>query len=156
MSQVAPIPAGYPALSPGLAIDGAADAIEFYKNVLGAEERMRMPGPHGEIMHAELKIGDSVFMVNDRMPGFDDPKAVGGSPVNMYVYVPDVDNTFRRAVSSGATTSREPKDQFYGDRCGSFVDPWGHHWTVATHVEDVPPAEMDKRMKEAMSAGAAS
>ncbi|MEU2036929.1 VOC family protein [Nocardia amamiensis] len=150
MSDVKPIPEGYPVVSPGLAIDGAAAAIEFYKNVFGATERMRMPGPEGKIAHCELMFGNSVVMLGDPAPDMDflDPKTVGGSPVNLYVYVEDADAAFAAALSAGAKELTPMTTQFYGDRSGSFVDPWGHRWTVATHVEDVPPEEMDRRMAE--------
>ncbi|MBF6300409.1 VOC family protein [Nocardia amamiensis] len=150
MSDVKPIPEGYPVVSPGLAIDGAAAAIEFYKNVFGATERMRMPGPEGKIAHCELMFGNSVVMLGDPAPDMDflDPKTVGGSPVNLYVYVEDADAAFAAALSAGAKELTPMTTQFYGDRSGSFEDPWGHRWTVATHVEDVPPEEMDRRMAE--------
>ncbi|MBF6186609.1 MULTISPECIES: VOC family protein [Nocardia] len=150
MSDVKPVPDGYPAVSPGLAIDGAAAAIDFYKQVLGATERMRMPRPDGKIAHCELLVGESVVMLGDPAPdmGFFDPKAVGGTPVNLHVYVRDVDEAFRQAMEAGAKEIAPVGNQFYGDRTGSFEDPWGHRWTVATHVEDVPPDEMDRRMAE--------
>ncbi|MEV6326026.1 VOC family protein [Nocardia sp. NPDC051787] len=150
MSDVKPIPEGYPVVSPGLAIDGAAAAVEFYKNVLGATERMRMPGPGGKIAHCELMFGNSVVMLGDPAPDMDflDPKTVGGTPVNLYVYVEDADAAFAAALNAGAKELTPMTTQFYGDRSGSFEDPWGHRWTVATHVEDVPPEEMDRRMAE--------
>ncbi|WP_067474534.1 VOC family protein [Nocardia amamiensis] len=150
MSDVKPIPEGYPVVSPGLAIDGAAAAVEFYKNVFGATERMRMPGPEGKIAHCELMFGNSVVMLGDPAPDMDflDPKTVGGTPVNLYVYVQDADAAFAAALSAGAKELTAMTTQFYGDRSGSFEDPWGHRWTVATHVEDVPPEEMDRRMAE--------
>jgi len=148
MSGVSAVPEGYPSISAGLAIDGAADAIEFYKTVLGATERMRMPGPNQTVMHCELLVGDSVLMIGDSAPdiGFPDPKAVGGTPVNLYVYVTDADDAFSAALAGGATSLTPLADQFYNDRTGSFIDPWGHQWTVATHVEDVEPEEMQRRM----------
>ncbi|WP_454199097.1 VOC family protein [Nocardia sp. Marseille-Q1738] len=150
MSDVKPIPEGYPVVSPGLAIEGAAAAIEFYKNVFGATERMRMPGPGGKIAHCELMFGNSVVMLGDPAPDMDflDPKTVGGTPVNLYVYVEDADAAFAAALNAGAKELTPMTTQFYGDRSGSFEDPWGHRWTVATHVEDVPPEEMDRRMAE--------
>ncbi|MGQ4599850.1 VOC family protein [Nocardia sp. R6R-6] len=150
MSDVKPIPEGYPVVSPGLAIDGAAAAVDFYKNVFGATERMRMPGPDGKIAHCELMFGDSVVMLGDPAPdmNFLDPKTVGGTPVNLHVYVEDADAAFATALAAGATELAPMTAQFYGDRSGSFEDPWGHRWTVATHVEDVPPQEMDRRMAE--------
>ncbi|WP_433756058.1 VOC family protein [Nocardia sp. CA-135398] len=150
MSDVKPIPEGYPVVSPGLAIDGAAAAIDFYKNIFGASERMRMPGPDGKIAHCELTFGNSLIMVGDPAPDMDflDPKTVGGTPVNLYVYVEDADAAFNAALAAGAKELTPMTTQFYGDRSGAFEDPWGHRWTVATHVEDVPPDEMDRRMAE--------
>ncbi|VFA96746.1 VOC family protein [Nocardia cyriacigeorgica] len=150
MSDVSPIPEGYPRLSPGLAVDGAAEAIEFYKKVFGATERMRMPRQDGKIMHCELLVGDSVIMLGDPAPEmkFLDPKTIGGTPVNFNIYVPDADAAFDAAIAAGATELMPMENQFYGDRTGSFTDPWGHQWTVATHVEDVAPEEMERRMAE--------
>ncbi|MEU7633950.1 VOC family protein [Nocardia sp. NPDC049220] len=150
MSDVKPVPEGYPVVSPGLSIDGAAAAIDFYKNVFGATERMRMPGPDGTIAHCELMFGDSVVMLGDPAPdmGFLDPKTIGGTPVNLYVYVEDADAAFAAALAAGATELTAMTTHFYGDRSGAFEDPWGHRWTVATHVEEVPPDEMDRRMAE--------
>lgn len=154
MGNVKPIPDGYPQVTPYLYIDGAAGAIEFYSKVFGAKERMRMPAPGGKIGHAEIQIGDSVIMLADEYPEMDvrSPKAVGGTPVTMSVYVEDVDSVFERAVKEGAKALRPVEDQFYGDRSGQFEDPFGHRWSVATHVEDVPPDEMAKRAAEAMGA----
>ncbi|MFE3444802.1 VOC family protein [Nocardia sp. NPDC059180] len=150
MSDVSPIPEGYPRICPGLAIDGAAEAIEFYKKILGATERMRMPGQDGKIAHCELQVGDSVLMLGDPAPELDfrDPKTVGGTPVNFNVYVPDSDAAYNAAIAAGATAIRPVETQFYGDRSGTFADPWGHQWTVATHVEDVAPDEMERRMAQ--------
>ncbi|MFE7802834.1 VOC family protein [Nocardia sp. NPDC057440] len=150
MSDVKPVPDGYPVVSPGLAIDGAAAAIDFYKQIFGASERMRMPGPDGKIAHCELMFGESVVMLGDPAPdmGFLDPKTVGGTPVNLHVYVADADAAYTAALAGGAKQLTPMADQFYGDRSGSFEDPWGHRWTVATHIEDVPPEEMDRRMAE--------
>ena len=145
--MVQPIPEGYPRVIPYLIIDGASDAIDFYRSVLGATERMRMAGPDGRVGHAELQIGDSVVMLADEHPdiGAVGPKTVGGSPVSLHVYVEDVDGVFAKAIESGAEQLQPVTDQFYGDRSGGFKDPFGHHWHVATHVEDVPPDEMEKR-----------
>lgn len=153
MANVKPIPAGYPRVSPYLSVDDAGAAIDFYGKVLDAKKRVRMPGPEGKIGHAELEIGDSLIMLADEHPeiGFRGPKAVGGTPVTISVYVEDVDNVFERALDAGATSLRPVEDQFYGDRSGQFEDPFGHRWNVSTHVEDVPPGEMEKRMAEAMS-----
>jgi PhnB protein len=152
--SVKPIPDGYPRVSAYLIIDGASDAIDFYKDVLGASERMRMGDPSGKVGHAELAIGDSVIMLADEYPEMDavGPKTVGGTPVTMSVYVEDVDATFDRAVKAGAKALRPVENQFYGDRSGQFLDPFGHRWTVASHIEDVPPDEMAKRA-EAMGSG---
>ncbi|WP_306359410.1 VOC family protein [Nocardia sp. CC227C] len=148
MSDVTPIPEGYPVVSPALAIDGAAQAIDFYKRVFGAAERFRMPGPEGKVAHCELMFGDSVVMIGDPAPdmGFLDPKAVGGTPVNLYTYVEDADAAHAAALAAGAKELQAPETQFYGDRTAMFEDPWGHRWTVSTHVEDVSPEEMEKRM----------
>jgi len=147
MASVQPIPDEYPRVSPYLCVDGAADAITFYGDVFGATERMRMPGPGGTVGHAELQIGDSVVMLSDPYPaaGVQSPRAYGGTPVTISVYVEDVDATFARALAAGATALREVADQFYGDRTGQFMDPFGHRWSVSTHVEDVPPEEMARR-----------
>jgi PhnB protein len=153
MAGVNSIPDGYPRVSPHLSVVGAADAIEFYKRVLGASERMRMGAPNGAIAHAEIQIGDSVIMIGEEMPGGTDPspRTLGGSPVALFVYVEDVDDVFERATEAGATTVSEPEDHFYGDRVAMFDDPFGHRWNIATHIEDVPPDEMERRAAEAMS-----
>ena len=150
-----PIPDGYPRVMPHLIVDDAAAAIDFYASVLGATERMRMPAPEDKVGHAELQVGDSVVMLADEFPGMDarGPKAVGGTPVTLYVYVEDVDSVFERAVQAGAKALRPVEDRFYGDRSGQFEDPFGHRWDVATHVEDVPPEEMAERAAAAMSGG---
>ncbi len=152
MANVQPIPEGYPQVTPYLCVDGAAAAIDFYGAVFGATERMRMPGPDGRIGHAELQLGDSVIMLADESPeiGFRSPKAIGGSPVTLSVYADDVDAVVARAEQAGATVLRPVEDQFYGDRSGEFEDPFGHRWSVATHVEDVSPEEMGRRAAEAM------
>lgn len=148
MAEVKPVPDGYPRIIPSLTVDGAADAIEFYRRVLGAEVRMRMDGPDGKVGHAELTLGDSVLMLSDEFPdmGFRAPGAVGGSPVMVNMYLPDVDDAFARALAAGAKELRPVADQFYGDRSGQFEDPWGHRWNVATHVEDVSEEEMARRV----------
>ena len=149
---VQPIPEGYPRVTPYLCIDGAAAAIDFYGTVLGTTERMRMPSPGGKIGHAELQLGDSVIMLSDEMPdmGAVSPKTVGGSPVTLSVYVEDVDDVVARAEQAGATVLTPVDNQFYGDRSGQFEDPFGHRWNIATHVEDVSPEDMGKRMAEMM------
>ena len=153
MADVKPIPDEYPRVTPYLCVDGAAEAIEFYTKVLGAKERMRMPGPDGKLGHAEIQIGEAIVMLADEAPEmeFRSPKAIGGTPVTIHVYVEDADAVFEAAVAAGASGLRAVEDQFYGDRSGQFEDPFGHRWNVATHVEDVPPDEMEKRMAEMMS-----
>jgi PhnB protein len=153
--MVKPIPDEYPRVSAYLIVDGAADAIAFYQDVFGMTERMRMDGPDGRVGHAELQVGDSVVMLADEFPdmGAKGPKAYGGSPVNVMVYVEDVDAVVDKAVGLGAEVTRPVEDQFYGDRLGQIVDPWGHHWSVATHVEDVSPEEMRRRGEEMAAEG---
>jgi PhnB protein len=148
MADVKPIPEGYPRVTPYLIVDGAAAAIDFYTEVLGATERMRMPGPGGKIGHAEIELGGSMIMLADEHPEMDavGPKTVGGTPVTLHTYVEDVDDTFKRAIDAGAKELRGVEDKFYGDRSGYFEDPFGHKWSVASHVEDVSEEEMEKRM----------
>ena len=147
MTSVEPVPTGYPTISPYLCVDGAADAIGFYEKVFGAVEALRLAEPGGRIGHAELKIGDSVVMLSDEYPdrGIVGPKKIGGTPVTLSVYVPDVDATFARAMANGARELRPVADQFYGDRSGQFLDPFGHRWSVATHIEDVSADELKRR-----------
>jgi PhnB protein len=149
LSDVQPIPETYPRVSPHLSVAGAAEAIEFYSSVFGATERMRMPMPDGAIAHAEIQIGDSVLMIGDEVPGGSDPspKTLGGSPVALFVYVEDVDDVYERALQLGARSVQAPEDHFYGDRVAMFDDPFGHRWNVATHIEDVAPAEMQQRAR---------
>jgi PhnB protein len=143
-----PVPDDYPRVTPYLYIDGARAAINFYANVLGAVERMTMPGPGDRVGHAELTIGDSVIMLADEFPdmGARGPRSIGGTPVALHVYVEDVDATFDRAIKAGATALRPVEDKFYGDRGGEFEDPFGHRWSIATHIEDLSPEEMQERM----------
>jgi PhnB protein len=149
-----PMPDRYRRVTPALVVEGAAKALEFYAEVFGATERMRTPGQGGTIAHAEIEIGDSVVMIEDASPymGTKAPPASGleGSPVALFIYVEDVDAVMAHAVELGATQERPPQDQFYGDRDGHIVDPFGHRWTVATHVEDVEPDEMMRRMADLM------
>jgi PhnB protein len=147
MPNVNPIPEGYPQVMPYLTVDGASAAIDFYTTVFGAKERLRMPAPEGKVGHAELEIGDSVVMLADAVAdmGNQTPAALGGTPVTVMVYVADVDAVFDRALKAGASEERKVENQFYGDRAGQFVDPFGHKWFVATHVEDVTPEEVAKR-----------
>jgi PhnB protein len=144
------IPEGYHSVTPYLVIDGAAKALDFYKKVFGATEVMRMQDPNGRIGHAEIKIGDSHIMLADEYPekGYRGPTSLGGAAVSLMVYVDDADTIFKQALASGAQELQPMKDQFYGDRSGSLKDPFGHLWTIATHVEDIPPAEMEQRAKE--------
>jgi PhnB protein len=155
--MVNPIPDGYPRVTPYLIVDGGSAAIDFYTSVLGATERMRMPAPEDKVGHAELEIGDSVIMLADEAPDMDarGPRAVGGTPVSLHVYVEDADSVFERAVQAGAKALRPVEDRFYGDRSGSFEDPFGHQWHVATHVEDIPADEMKERAAAASSTGQA-
>jgi PhnB protein len=147
-----PIPAGYRRVTPCLIVRGGDTALEFYAAVFGATERMRFPGPDGSVAHAEIEIGDSVVIVEEESPyrGTQAPPAGGlpGTPVFQFLYVADVDATVATAVEHGATLVRKPETQFYGDRDAYVVDPFGHGWTVASHVEDVPPDELMRRMAE--------
>lgn len=149
---VNPIPEGYSAVTPYLVMQGASAAIDYYKKVFGATERMRMPAPGGMIGHAEIQVGGSVIMLADEFPqmGFRGPKAVGGTPVSLMLYVPNVDEVFKRAIDAGAKELRPVADQFYGDRMGTLEDPFGHVWSIGTHVEDVSPDEMRRRSAEMM------
>ena len=153
-----PIPEGYSTLSAYLAVDDAAKAIEFYKRAFGAKERTRMDAPGGKIGHAELEIGDSVVMLSDPFPQArsKSPKELGGTTVGIMMYVEDVDEAVRQAVDAGATVTMEPDDMFWGDRFGSVEDPFGHSWSLATHVEDLSPEEIAERGKAAMAAMAES
>ena len=155
MADVRAIPEGYPQVTPYLIVDGANAAIGFYTETFGAKERMRMDGPGGTVGHAELEIGDGLVMLADENPemGARSPKSVGGTPVTISVYVEDVDAVFEAALAAGAAELRAVENQFYGDRSGQFEDPFGHHWDVSSHVEDVAPEEMAKRAEAAMSAG---
>ena len=152
-----PIPDGYRTATPYLIVKGAADAIEFYKRAFGATELLRMADPQGRVGHAEIKIGDSVIMLADEHPsmGYRSPRSLGGSSVSILLYLEDVDGVFERAVKTGAKAQRPVMDQFYGDRSGTLEDPFGHVWTIATHVEDVEPEEMKRRAEAAMKSAAA-
>ena len=147
-----PIPDRYRRITPFLVVEGATQALEFYAEAFGATERMRIPGPGGTVAHAEIEIGDSVVMLEDASPymGTKAPPAGGfdGSPAGLFLYVEDVDAVIDRAVKLGAKLERPATDQFYGDRDGHIIDPFGHSWTIATHVEDVAPEEMMRRMGE--------
>jgi PhnB protein len=150
MSKVKPIPDGMRSVTPHLICAGAADAIEFYKKAFGAVEEARIPGPGGKLMHAMIRIGDSAVMLVDEMPewGALGPKALKGSPVTVHLYVENADATFERAVKAGAKVTMPIADQFWGDRYGKLEDPFGHHWSVATHVRDVSAEEMQQAMKK--------
>jgi PhnB protein len=145
--MVNPIPEDYPRVTPYLIVDDGAAAIDFYKSVLGAGERMRMAGPDGKVGHAELNIGDSVIMLADEFPDFGarSPRSIGGSPVGIHLYVEGVDALANRAIAAGAKVVRPVQDQFYGDRNGTLEDPFGHIWHISTHIEDVPPEELSRR-----------
>ena len=157
MASVKPIPEGFHSVTPYLFVRTAATRNRLLQNVFGATEIVRMPGPNGRIMHAELRIGDSIVMLADENPqtGMMSPQTVGGFSVGLHVYVENVDAVIQKAVESGAKALRPIKDQFYGDRSGSVLDPFGHMWSVATHIEEVSPEEMKKRMA-AMSQAAGS
>jgi len=151
-AKPSPIPDSYRRITPSLTVQGAAKALEFYTSVFSASERMRFPGPGGTIAHAEIQIGDSVVIVEDEDPqrGTTAPPAGGlpGSPASLFIYVEDVDAVIAHAERLGATVQRPAQDQFYGDRDGHIIDPFGHGWTVASHVEDVAPGEMMRRMAQ--------
>ena len=153
--KVKPIPKGYHSATPYLIVNGAAKAIEFYKQAFGATELMRFPGPGGKLMHAEIKVGDSPIMLADEAPEMDakSPQSFGGTPVGIMLYVPDVDATFKQAVAAGAKVAKPVQDQFYGDRSGTLIDPFGHKWTIGTHKEDVRSDEMQRRFQEMMKKG---
>ena len=150
-SQAKPIPQGYRSVTPYLTLNDAARALDFYKRAFGAQEIMRMDGPNGKIGHAEIKIGDSMIMLGDEMPGSGarSPQSLGGTTGGVFLYVENVDTFFKQAVAAGAKAESQPADMFWGDRYGRLKDPFGHSWAVATHKEDVAPAEMSKRMQEA-------
>lgn len=152
MTEPNPISDQYRRITPSLIVDGAAKAMEFYAEVFGTTERSRIPGPGGTIVHAEIVLGDSVVILADPFPPMGTkapaPGGLEGSPVSLYVYVEDVDGTVARAVELGAKLVRAPENQFYGERDGFFIDPFGHGWTVASHVEDVTPEEMLRRMSQ--------
>jgi PhnB protein len=144
------IPEGFRGATPYLCVRGGAAAIEFYTEAFGATELMRLAEPDGRIGHAEIRIGDATIMLSDEYPEMEivSPQSLGGTPVLIHLYVEDVDALFARAVTAGAIVKRTPADQFYGDRSGTLVDPFGHRWMLATHKEDVSSAEMQKRYEE--------
>lgn len=153
--MVKPIPDEYPRVMPYVIVDGANAAIQFYGEVLGTTERMRLLMPDGRVGHAELELGNSLIMLADENPDMEirGPRAIGGTPVTLHVYVEDADGVFRQAIERGARSLRAVENQFYGDRSGQFEDPFGHRWNVATHVEDVPEDEMARRAAAASAAG---
>jgi PhnB protein len=151
--SVKPIPEGYHTLTPFLTVRNAERAIEFYKQAFGAQERGVAKGPDGKVMHAEVKIGDSVIMLSDEYPEFGSlsPQSVGGSPMGLHIYIENVDAAFDRAVKAGAQVEMPVADQFWGDRYGKLKDPFGHKWSIATHVKDMSADEMKRSMDDAMS-----
>lgn len=153
-NQVKAIPEGYHTITPHLIVDDAHEAIEFYKKAFGAKELYRLAGPDDSIGHAELQIGDSRIMLADesQMIGTESPNTLGGCPVSLILYVENVDAAFNQAVQAGAKIKGELKDQFWGDRSGSLEDPFGHRWSLASHIEDVAPSDLEKRMKDMMAA----
>jgi len=155
MANVKPIPEGYSSVVPYISVKGASDAIAFYREAFGAEELLRMPMPDGKVGHAEIKIGDSIVMMSDEMPSmpgqpgvFRAPKAAGLATGALFLYVGDADASFDRAIKAGCTVRTPLTDMFWGDRYGQVIDPFGQTWAIATHIEDVPPAEIGKRQKE--------
>ena len=152
-----PIPEGFHTVTPALVVNDAAKAIEFYKKAFGAQELVRMPSPDGKIMHAELKIGDSIIFLSDEMPmpgSIKSPQTLGGSTAMLNVYVPNVDELFKQAIAAGGKEAMPVTDQFWGDRYGSLVDPFGHSWGLATHKEDLSPAEMGERAQQFFASAA--
>jgi PhnB protein len=152
-THVKPIPEGYHSVTPYITVDNGARAIEFYQKAFGAKEIVRMNGPDGKVAHAEIRIGDSVVMLADEMPGMGNrsPKSVGGTTGGIFLYVQDVDTAYKQAIAAGGQQETAPADMFWGDRYGRLKDPFGHSWSLATHKEDVAPAEMEKRMKAEMA-----
>ncbi len=151
-SATTPIPADMNTITPHLVCAGAAEAIDWYVRALGAVELMRLPAPDGKLMHASLRIGNSTIMLNDEAPewGAMGPKSLGGSPVTLHYYVENVDAAFQRAVDAGATSKMAPEDMFWGDRYGVLIDPWGHSWSMATHLQDYSPEEIQANMAKMM------
>jgi PhnB protein len=152
--HASPIPRGYHAVTPYLSVRNAAQALDFYQRAFGAEEVMRMNDPQGTLSHAEIKIGDSIVMLAEESAssGLRSPQSLGGSTVSIFLYLNDVDTTFKQAISAGAKSQQPLEDMFWGDRYGRVTDPFGHSWSLATHIEDVAPEEMQKRAQQAMKA----
>jgi PhnB protein len=142
-----PIPPGFHTITPSLTVRNGAEAIEFYKKALGAEERMRMAGPDGKITHAELKIGDSIIFLNDEVMGCKSPDTLGGSASSLYLYVPDVDKSFKQAIDAGGKATMPVTDMFWGDRFGGFIDPYGHNWGLSTHTQEMTEQELEEGAK---------
>ncbi len=155
-TTIKPIPDGFHTVTPYLVVQGAAEALEFYKQAFAAVELFRLDAPGGAIAHAEFKIGDSAFMISDENPQCSDvsPKTLGGTPVKLHLYVSDTDAVFAAAIKAGATETMPPTDQFWGDRMGGVADPFGHHWLIATHIEEVAPGELQGRMEAFFAAQA--
>lgn len=153
--KAAPIPPGYRNVTPYIVCRNASSAIDFYKRAFGAKEKVRMPAPDGKVMHAEIKIGDSMIMLSDEMPEFGalSPETIGGSPQSVFLYVKNVDAVASQAVAAGATVVMPVADMFWGDRYGKFKDPYGHQWQIATHKEDLTAKEMAKRQQAAFAQG---
>jgi PhnB protein len=149
MKAKQPIPTGFHTVTPSLFVRNAAQAIDFYKKALGAEERMRMAGPDGKIGHAELKIGDSIVFLSEENPayGTKSPEALGGISAALYLYVEDVDQSFQRAIDAGGKAKMPVAEMFWGDRVGNFTDPYGHSWTLSTHTQDLTEQEMEEGAK---------
>ncbi len=149
-TKVSPIAKGFHSVTPHLTLKNAAQAIDWYRKAFGAKELLRMPGPGGSVMHAEIKIGDSVVMFSDESPQSAEkaPESAGASTASLMIYTPDVDKTFQRAVTQGAKTVMPPTDMFWGDRFGTLHDPFGHAWSIATHTKDLSPKEMQKAQQE--------
>ena len=153
-ARVSPVPKGYRTVTAYLTVDDGAAALDFYEKAFGAKILMRMPGPGGKLMHAEFRIGDSIVMLSDEFPGMSSakaPKSLGGTTVGIFLYVPDVETAFKRAVAAGCTIHMPLTDMFWGDRFGKIEDPFGNQWSMATHKEDVTPAEMKRRTETAMA-----
>ena len=150
MAKPKAVPEGYSTVTPSLIQRDCTKAIDYYKKALGAVERMRMPGPDGKIMHAELQIGTSIVMMNDEMMGMKSAESLGATPVSFYLYVDDCDAALQKAISAGGKEVMPASDMFWGDRMGQFADPFGYRWTLATHVKDMTPEEMKKGQEEWM------
>ena len=156
MASIKPIPDGYTTVTPSLCMKDCTKAIDFYKKALGAQELMRMPGPDGRIMHAEVKIGTSIIMMNDEIMGSRSAETLGGSPVGFYLYVEDCDSAHKKAVAGGCTEIMPPSDMFWGDRMGGVSDPFGYKWNFSTHIKDMTPEEIKKGQDEFMKQMAGS